>query len=201
MTTIYLKIDKNVKVESRDFRLKEIARILCQDKTVEAKAGLLRIPSGRMEGRGGYVYSALEMIDLIQTAIPDVQVENLGETDFIITLEPKGKPSPIWQWIKTGAVCLLCFFGAAFSIMAFHNDVDITGLWGRLYVLFTGESSDGFTILEITYSLGLGLGILLFFRHFGKRKTAQEPTPLEVQMRLYEDEIDTTLIAEDGRGK
>ena len=86
------------------------------------------------------------------------------------------------------------FSGAAFSIMAFHNDVGITALFGQVYHFFTGRTSDGFTILELSYSLGLGAGILLFFNHFGKRKITSDPTPLEVEMRTYEDEIDTTLI-------
>jgi len=94
---------------------------------------------------------------------------------------------------------LLAFFGAAFSIMAFNNDVGITTLFGQLYEIFTGETSNGFTLLEISYSIGVGLGILIFFHNFARKKNASDTTPLEVEMRTYEDDIDTTMIEANGR--
>ncbi|WP_455055389.1 hypothetical protein [Merdimonas faecis] len=35
---------------------------------------------------------------------------------------------------------------------------------------------------------------MVFFNHFGKSKVSVDPTPLEVEMRLYENDIQTTLI-------
>lgn len=103
------------------------------------------------------------------------------------------------SWAKTAFVCLLSFFGASFSIMAFNNDIDIQKLFGQLYETFTGQKSNGFTLLEISYSIGVGMGVLIFFNHFAKRKGMTDPTPLEVEMRTYEDEIDTTLIESGNR--
>ena len=48
--------------------------------------------------------------------------------------------------------------------------------------------------LEICYSIGIALGILIFFNHFGKKRFSVDPTPMEVEMRLYENDIQTTLI-------
>ena len=78
--------------------------------------------------------------------------------------------------------------------MTFHNDVDIPRLFGQLYEQFTGQVSDGFTILEVTYSIGIGLGVLVFFNHFAGKKLTADPTPLEVEMRSYEDQVDTTVL-------
>ena len=63
----------------------------------------------------------------------------------------------------------------------------------------TGTNSDGFTILEISYSIGLGLGIVVFFNHFARWKITTDPTPLEVEMRLYEENICKTLIDQADR--
>ena len=49
-------------------------------------------------------------------------------------------------------------------------------------------------MLEICYSIGLGLGILVFFNHIGHKKVTHDPTPIQVQMRTYEQEVDTTFI-------
>ena len=54
-------------------------------------------------------------------------------------------------------------------------------------------------VLEVTYSVGLAVGVILFFNHFCKWKLNTDPTPLEVEMRLYEDNISKTLIQNDGR--
>ena len=98
------------------------------------------------------------------------------------------------HWTKVIVVVAISFTGAAFSIMAFNNDVDVTKLFGQVYELMTGSKSDGFSILELTYCLGLIIGILVFFNHFGKKKFTVDPTPMEVEMRLYENDIQTTLL-------
>ena len=96
-------------------------------------------------------------------------------------------------------VCLVSFFGAAFSIMTFNNDVDLGSLFDQFYTLVMGKSSDGFTILELSYSVGIGLGVLLFFNHFGHLKLSDDPTPMQVQMRTYEDDVNQTLIEQAER--
>ncbi len=61
------------------------------------------------------------------------------------------------------------------------------------------EKTTGILILEISYSIGLIVGVTLFFNHFGKHKVTTDPTPIEVQMRLYEDQVDTTVIQNASR--
>ena len=80
------------------------------------------------------------------------------------------------------------------DIMAFNNDVDVSRLFNQIYEWMTGQQSSGYTMLEIWYSIGIALGILIFFNHFGKKRFSVDPTPMEVEMRLYENDIQTTLI-------
>ena len=121
-------------------------------------------------------------------------VENIGETDFIVTYEEQDGKGGIIHGVKIVAVVLISFFGAAFSTMAFNNDVGVTRMFGQVYELLTGTKSDGFTILEFTYCIGIVIGILTFFNHFGKKRLSVDPTPMEVEMRLYENDIQTTLV-------
>ena len=69
----------------------------------------------------------------------------------------------------------------------------------QIYELVTGTKSAGFTVLEFTYSIGIAIGILTFFNHFGKRRFSVDPTPIEVEMRLYENDLQTTLIENSSR--
>lgn len=196
---LYLKIDKNVQARDRQVLLGHIASINCSSKTIENKVKTLRLPTEIIRGPGRYVFSVLDVIAAIQKEYPSLEINNLGEADFIITVEKENKISDAMSWGKTILVCILSFFGAAFSIMAFNNDIGITKLFGQIYETFVGKSSDGFTVLEISYSVGVGLGILIFFNHFARKKGMTDPTPLEVEMRTYEDEIDTTLIESGNR--
>ena len=91
------------------------------------------------------------------------------------------------------------FFGAAFAIMTFNTDVSISKLFSDIYADITGQNNDGFSILEISYSVGLGLGIIIFYNHFGKRRLSKDPTPIELEMRSYETDIETALV--DGVNK
>ncbi len=83
--------------------------------------------------------------------------------------------------------------------MTFNNDASVGDVFKEVYKIVMGRESDGFTILELSYSIGLMLGIVLFFNHFSVWKLSTDPTPLEVEMRLYEDNISKTLIQNDGR--
>lgn len=86
------------------------------------------------------------------------------------------------------------FLGAAFAIMTFNNDVGITELFEQVYKQFTGNESNGFTALEISYSIGIAIGITVFFNHIFGRKLSEDPTPIEVEMKKFEKDINTMLI-------
>ena len=143
--------------------------------------------------------SLLKIIACIHGEFPQADIQNLGETDIIVTYEDQKTPAFAWHIIKTVFVAAVTFFGAAFSIMAFNNDVDVTKLFGQIYELMTGQETNGYTVLEIAYSVGVTAGILIFFNHFGKKRFTVDPTPMEIQMRLYENDIQTTLIENSER--
>lgn len=197
--TLYLKIDQNVQVHSSRVMLGEIAQLKCSNKDAENRLKTLKVPDVTKGRPGRHVMSVMEIIAVIQNEFPSLEINNIGETDFIITYEKKEQPNQAVAWIKTIAVCIISFFGAAFTIMTFNNDAGIQNLFIQLYEQFTGQKSDGFTILEVSYSLGIGFGILLFFNHFAGRKLTADPTPMEVEMRLYEDDVNNTLIESSSR--
>ena len=99
-------------------------------------------------------------------------------------------------------VALVSFCGTAFTIMAFHVDVQIRTVFGIIYQVIRGNESTWITVLEISYSIGLAAGIILFFNHIGGRRITKDPTPIEVAMRNYEEDVDKALIATaDREGK
>lgn len=199
--TLYIKGDRNVEVTEQDVFLKDIVSMECSDKKFLSKLQTVKILKlhGNREQR--YVVSVLEIIACIHAAYPEVEVQNLGEADIIVTYENQKTPPYLWHILKVAVVAAIIFLGSAFSIMAFNNDVGGTKLFGQIYELVMGKQSDGFTVLEVTYSIGLTFGILVFFNHFGKKRFTVDPTPMEVQMRLYENDIQTALVENASRRK
>ncbi len=197
--TLYIKGDRDVEVTKPDVTLGDLLSMECTDKLMLAKIRTLKIVRFKKNGRQRRVISVLKIIACIHEKFPEADVENLGETDIIVTYEDQKTPAYAWHIIKTVFVAAVTFFGAAFSIMAFNNDVDVTKLFGQIHELVTGQETSGFTILEVSYSVGITAGILLFFNHFGKKRFTEDPTPMEIQMRLYENDIQTTLIEDSER--
>lgn len=197
---LYIKADKNVEVTKPDVTLGDIFEMECKNETILPKLKVQRLlkftenPKKAKKGRCRTVVSVLHAISCIHEVIPSLEVQNIGETDIIVTYEDQKTAGPILHWLKVVAVVIITFVGSAFSIMSFNNDVDAPKLFAQIYELITGKPSNGFTILEFTYSIGLIIGILVFFNHFGKKRFSVDPTPIEVEMRLYENDIQTTLV-------
>lgn len=196
---IYIKGDRDVEISKKSVTLNDILTMECSDRQILNSIKKMRLLQIKKGGQQRYVVSVLKIISLIHERYPDVIVQNLGETDIIITYEEQKKTGKFVHFAKAAFVAVVTFFGAAFSIMAFNNDVNVTRLFEQIYELVTGQETNGFTVLEISYSVGITIGILVFFNHFGKKRFTVDPTPMEVQMRLYENDIQTTLIEDAAR--
>lgn len=192
--TVYIKGDRDVEVTKKDVTLGDIITLECSNKTMIPKLKVLKILKIPDEGKHRYVISILKIIACIHEKYPGVDIQNMGETDIIVTYEDQKTAGIALHVVKTVFVALLTFAGSAFAIMAFNNDAAVSDLFGQMYEFVMGTKSDGFSIMEVSYSVGITIGILVFFNHFGKKRFTVDPTPLEVQMRVYENDIQTTLV-------
>lgn len=196
---LYIAVEKNVKVTGEDVYLQDIARLSCSNPKVLSRNQVLKVLTIPEKKYGRYVVPVMDIIENIQKREENVDVTHIGEPVFVITFEKPKSPILLWNYLKTTFVCLVTFFGTAFSIMTFNEDVSVPNLFRQIYQQFTGNVHPGFTALEVSYSIGIGAGVVFFFNHFGKRKLTQDPTPMEVEMRTYEDQVDTTVIEQEIR--
>lgn len=199
--TIYIKGDANVEVTRPYATLGDLVQMECANPVVIPKLKTIKVlkfsdssAKHSHHNNSRTVVSVLKLIECIHEKYPGMNVQNLGEQDIIVTYENQKTASQFIHWLKVVCVVLISFAGSAFSIMAFNNDVDTSKLFDQIYELVVGQASDGFTLLEVTYSIGIVIGILVFFNHFGKKRFSVDPTPMEVEMRLYENDIQTTLV-------
>ncbi|MBQ9119576.1 MAG: hypothetical protein IJY09_05915 [Lachnospiraceae bacterium] len=112
---------------------------------------------------------------------------------------PPGKKQEWIEYLKVIFVCLSVAIGSAFTIMTFNQDASVSDIFGRIYRAMEGEEANGAGLLELFYCLGLPSGIILFFNHFSKIRLSNDPTPLQVQLRLYERDVNTAIIRESSR--
>ena len=70
-----------------------------------------------------------------------------------------------------------------------------------MHNIFVGQGRDAYPVAGIAYSLGLFIGIIVFVNHGAKKKFSDDPTPLQVQMRQYEQEVNQTVITDASRKK
>ena len=194
-TTVYLKCDRNVEVQSQDAFLSDLGQLRCMDPHVAAKCKAIKVHHFEKNGQKRCVISSLHLVELMENACANISVEVIGETDVLLEWVDVNKHKGWQQWLKVFGVCLVCFFGTAFTIMAYHNEVEITRVFTEVYTMVMNEEPGPINILEISYSIGLGLGIIVFFNHIGGRRITSDPTPIEVAMRLYEEDVDRALIA------
>ena len=199
--TLYIQTEENVEVHHPHVYLQDIARLSCTNSKTLNHLRVLPIANLKPDKPGRYVISVMDLIKNIQSREPDLDISHIGEPNFIITYKKEGTVNIVIRWCKVIFVCLATFFGAGFSIMTFNNDVDVPALFEHIYTQVTGQAATGFTVLEISYSVGIGLGVLFFFNHFGRMKLTDDPTPMQVQMRLYEDDVNTTIIEDASRKK
>ena len=197
--TLYIQTEENVEVHHPHVYLQDIAKLSCTNSKILNHLRVLPVANLDPDKTGRYVISVMDLINDIQLKEPDLDITHIGEPNFIITYQKEGTVNIVIRWCKVIFVCLATFFGAGFSIMTFNNDVSVTSVFGEVYRLITGRESNGHTMLEVSYSVGLAVGILAFFNHFAKWKISADPTPLEVEMRLYEDNICKTVIQNDSR--
>ena len=200
--TVYLKLSQITQVHEKNVPLASLGEVYCSEKSVENRCRAMivkRIRGGGKQRESRLVGNVMEIIQQIEREIPGTSVQNLWETDYVIHYQPPRRQALVWQWCKTLFVCLICFFGAAFAIMTFNNDANVLDVFRKIYEITTGQESDGTTALEVGYSIGLPVGILLFFNHFTSWKFSLDPTPLEVEMRLYEENVNKTLIQNEER--
>lgn len=195
---LYLKIEQCLQVEQTKVTIGDFAQMECADKNIlnRLKNEYFMNVSENPDQRS--VVSVLAVIQKIHEIYPELEIQNVGENDFIIGRKPK-EPSRIMTVIKVVSVCLIAFFGSVFAMMTFNEDVSALDSFRKVYTWVMGTAPQGATVLELSYSIGTSVGIIVFFNHFGKKRLTAEPSPVEVEMSGYDKQVYTTVIQHAGR--
>lgn len=197
-STIYIQLKNRVTVpKGKDVTLGDIAFLIVEPELKPSLESIL-IKEPKHSDGNLILIDLLMVIPLIHEVFPDAVLEPIGEGRTIVQIEgpvEARKPS-IALFVL---VWLLLFFGSALTIMNFHADVNMQEVQIRIVEMLTGHRDEHPYVFQIAYSLGIGFGMVIFFNHLFKKKWNEEPTPLEVEMYLYQKNIDQYVINEEYR--
>ena len=172
MDVVYLKFEAKIQTDQEKIYVSDVAEIVCRNDQKKEQIRNIAIHSFGIPDRD--VVTALYIVNEIEKQVRDVVVVPLGTENIILERIKNKQPSRLFEIVKVVFVSMVCFFGTGFTIMAFHNDIGIRGVFEQISSLITGTEGLGVMILEISYAFGLTAGILLFFNHIGKRRITKE---------------------------
>ncbi len=195
MSDIYIKPNKKYTTsELGAVHIGDIAEVYAESglkKRIEA----LKVMEIKDTDNKCYLVSVIDVIKAVDSAVPGHTVNNVGEIDTVVEFNKGlGKSNSLWQGTKIIFVALLLLAGSATAIMSFHSDAQIPTVFENYYYIFFNERVENPLIIDLPYSIGLAVGIIVFFNHFSGKKLTNDPTPIEVEMTVYEDQVSDNII-------
>ncbi|WP_063867987.1 stage V sporulation protein AA [Paenibacillus sp. Soil766] len=191
---LYIRLRRKARVRKGQIvRLHHIAQLFVEPEYEQALNELI-IHQPQQEDGNRVLIDMLLIIRKVKMRFPELQVEHFGEPHVLLEIYTDNKKA---NPFLIGIVWLLLFIGSGLAIMNFHADVSMLAVHQRIYELMTGKKVDHPLILQIPYSIGIGAGMVLFFNHLFKKKFNEEPSPLEVEMFMYQENINHYVITEE----
>jgi stage V sporulation protein AA len=194
--TIYIRMRHRVIVHPDILvKLQDIAQVIADEEFYQ-KIIAISIHKITKQDNNIIIIDVMKVINLITNYYPKADIQIIGPTQTIIEVVNKKKGVSIPLFIL---IWLLLFFGAAMAIMNFHEDVSMKAVHQHIYTIITGHYNPHPLIFQIPYSIGLGLGMVLFFNHIFKKRINEEPSPLEVEMFNYQQNLDQYVIMNENK--
>lgn len=186
MTVLYLRLKRKVQARKNSLiRLQDVADI---SSSCSMKESIQNLPLYQIteKDKEYVVLDSFHLIQHIQKYQSDVVVELLGPSETIISVIPSHKKVP---FLLVSFVWLILFIGTAMTIINFHYDVSMQEVHQKIHFMFTGTYEKYPLFLQIPYSIGLGIGVVLFLNHWFNKRFNEEPSPLELELFQYKNDV------------
>ncbi|MGO4539783.1 stage V sporulation protein AA [Paenibacillus sp. 2TAB19] len=196
---LYLRLKKRIYMRpEQHVTLGQAARLLAADAETEQSLKQLILYEHKKADGNRVVIDLLQIVKAIREAAPGLSVEAYGDPQVLVMIAEKPVKPRIFVLILSW---LLLFFGAGLAIMNFHTDVSMKEVHTRIVELISGKQIEHPLWFQIPYSLGIGLGMVLFFNHLFRKRFNEEPNPLEVELYMYQENVNAYVIADEMRKK
>ena len=201
---IYIKPVKKASIaERKSIYIKDIAEVFASENLAKRVKNikLLEIKDkndsqeNKKNKKKNYLVTIIDIISAIDKTLPGHTINNVGEIDTVIEYSTeKKKDSKLIKVLKIIFVVAILAGGSSTAIMSFHSDAQMATVFENYYYIFFNEKVENPILINLPYSLGLAVGIIVFFNHFSGKKITEDPTPIEVEMSVYESEVTDNII-------
>ncbi|MEW9049763.1 MAG: stage V sporulation protein AA [Neobacillus sp.] len=194
--TIYIRMRNRVLVKPGEtIYLADLAQVIAPETTIPQ---LKKLPIYQIteDDKNIVIIDVMKIIGKVSQLVRDAEIQTVGPPQTIIEVVYKKKMMSYPLFLL---IWFLLFFGSAMAIMNFHDDVSMQSVQEKLYTIITGVKDPKPWIFQIPYSIGLGLGMVLFFNHVFKKRINEEPSPLEVEMFNYQTSLDNYVVIHENK--
>lgn len=194
--SLYLRLRHRIQVNPNQIvRLEDVAQLVADSRTID-KVRQMEIYHVNVNDKSIKILDVMRIIEEIHLIDKNIDIQTFGPAQTIVEIVYKKKQ---FKPIFFIAVWLLLFLGAALAIMNFHEDVSMRVVHQKIFKTITGLDDEKPLLLQIPYSIGLGLGMILFFNHVFRKRINEEPSPLEVEMFNYQQDLDQYVIMNENK--
>lgn len=192
---IYIKPVKKASLkEQTSIYIKDISEVYAPVEILKRVKDIKVLEIKEKESKN-YLISIIDIINAIDKALPGHTINNVGEMDTVVEYSVSRKEeNKVIQNLKVVLITVILLAGSSTAIMSFHSDAQMSKVFENYYYIFFNERVENPLLLDLPYSIGLALGIIVFFNHFSGKKITTDPTPIEVEMSTYEANVTDNII-------
>ncbi|MGE8077949.1 stage V sporulation protein AA [Peribacillus loiseleuriae] len=196
MELIYVRMRNRVHVKlNQEVKVKDVVKVIGPEDIVR-KLEDITLLKVKKEDKNIIIIDLVQIIQEIRKMDAELEVQTFGPSQTIVEVVYEKRKFSFLFFI---GVWMLLFIGTGITIMNYHVDVSMQEVHQKLFKLITGREDKSPLLIQIPYSIGLGLGMVLFFNHFFKKRFNEEPSPLEVEMFNYQQDLDQYVIMNENK--
>ena len=160
-------------------------------KEYEEKIGNICIRTYKEKDSNYDVIHIGEVIDKIKEKLSTAHITFLKTDDVVIFFNENKKDRT--KYLRVLLVSIVVLMGSIMGIMNFHADVNMIHSQSTMVNALTKNPKKYLPYFQIPYSIGIGVGVALFFNKFIPTYAKNEPSPLDLKMKSLNKEIENEL--------
>ncbi|NLN15474.1 MAG: hypothetical protein GX185_07735 [Tissierellia bacterium] len=183
-------LDINTSIKAKD-----LADVYCKDTATRRKVENVIVAKTPAEEDWMNI-SSIEIIEKIDKELPNLEIEVIGAEDVLIEVKSPEESNKVLKLLKTIIIFIILFIGSGLTIINFYTDTDMEKTMEVIYETLTGIKNPNPYALTISYSIGLGIGVIIFFNRIISKslRRKKEPGPMEIELFAYDKDMEDYIL-------
>ncbi|MDR7857147.1 stage V sporulation protein AA [Tissierella sp.] len=200
---VYISVKKKASIDiESDVLVKDLGEVFCTRAELQLAISNIVIKNRNGEEDWDNI-TAIQIAEKVLGKYSNVDLDMLGEPEILLEYKSQETKKTFLEFVKITLICIVLFFGAGLAITNFHEDVNTKASMEKLYFTLTGEKEENPLIMNIPYSIGIGVGVIVFFNRMisSSKRRKMEPGPMEIELYLYDQSMETQISNEVKKNK